>query len=184
MGPRQKYPRLRIVVEDESDAVQIANAVALLADAGLKIAAEDVRTKVGLRTPADGEEVLAKPTSATGQPVPLPTPSLKASSALPPRNLAVNAAMADAAAQETDSIDALIEEQLADWEVMIKPMMSPIAKLAKSCNSSEEFLAKLPSMIPAMKVDAFAEALAKAMFSARLAGQTDADLGSGGHGGV
>lgn len=180
MGPQRKYPRIRIVVEDEEDYVQFANAISLLVDAGLEVAQDDVRQRIGVRTPEPGEKILTKVTNAAGQPAPLPMPSL--SSALAPDNLSVHAQ--NAAVDEADSIDALIEEQLADWKPLIQPMLSPIAALAKNCTSAEDFLAKLPSVIPAMKVDAFASALAKAMFSARLAGETAADLGSGAHDGV
>jgi phage gp29-like protein len=58
MGPRLKYPRILFAIEDEQDAVALSQAVATLVDRGLKVGQADMRRRIGINEPKDGEELL------------------------------------------------------------------------------------------------------------------------------
>lgn len=176
-GPRKKYPKLRIVVEDEQDGVQMANAISLLVEAGLDVAQADIRQRLGLRTPEPGEPILKKIQNASGD-IPIPTPSVKTASRKPGPDTIV-ASQTGSAVQETDSIDALIAEQLGQWEPVMTPIVDPIQQLADECQTPEEFTARLPELLGKMDTTRLTEILAKSMFGSRLAGLTGVDSGNG-----
>lgn len=180
-GPQEQYPRLRIVVEDEQDGVQMANAVSLLVDAGLEVAQDDMRQRLGLRRPEPGEAILKKVQNASGQ-LPVPTPSVKSASRTSAPDLTVasqSPASQSPATAETDSIDMLIAEQLSQWEPVMAPMIDPIQKLADECKTPEEFTARLAEVLGQMDPTKLADMLAKVMFGSRLAGVLGVD--DGGH---
>ncbi len=57
-GPQRHYPRLTLNLTDDVDLRDYAAIVAEMADRGLRVAQNDVRAKLGLSAPEDGEEVL------------------------------------------------------------------------------------------------------------------------------
>jgi hypothetical protein len=74
---------------------------------------------------------------------------------------------------EADPIDTLVAAELAQWQ----PLVDPIAKalqtaLDESVASGEtaaQFLARLPDLLTQFNVDALAQALTRAAFTAHLA---------------
>ncbi len=187
MGPREQYPMLRIVVDDGQQILQNAQAVAVLVDRGLLVSQQEIRRKCGLTEPAPGDDLLHPVSAAAGNEAP---PSASAGpppatgGVVPPQGgiaapggagMAANAALPDPAIAETDSIDDLIARQLADWRVMVAPLLSPVLELAAQCRSYEEFLTGLPGVVPKQDAGALTEALARSMFAAALHGQFDAN---------
>jgi phage gp29-like protein len=169
MGPRPRYPLLKIVVEDAQDAIQLANAVGAMVDRGLQVSQADMRQRLGLAEPKPGDPVLVPATSGGGDLAPAPAPNT---------GLSAHGAAAGNAAADNDSIDTLINEQLADWKPLVQPLLQPVERLLGECSSYEEFLKRLPGVVPKMDAKALTEALARCAFAARLAGETEADIGS------
>jgi len=181
MGPRPKYPVLRLVIQDDQDAAALATAVSQLVDRGLRVGQTDIRRRIGIDEPKDGEELLIpaiKPADA-GPPADGPAPDGGKNDPVKQLKdkLATHSQQQLARQPAQDSIDALIAEQMGDWQAMTLPLMQPILELAARCKSYDEFLAGLPGLIPAQNSKAMAEALAKSLFAARLAGVTRADVG-------
>lgn len=185
MGPRAKYPRLKLVVEDPADAQQLASAVATLVDRGLKVSQTDIRRRIGIDEPKPDDELLLpavrpsrtgviadgpEPGAQPGDPAGPGTPPTKTP---PAPGVTVHAQLP----AQQDSIDALIAEQMGDWQAMTLPLMQPILEWASKCSSYDEFLAGLPGLIPAQNVQGLTEALAKSVFAAALAGATRARIG-------
>jgi phage gp29-like protein len=183
MGPRAKYPRILFAIEDEQDAVQLSQAVATLVDRGLRVGQADMRRRIGIDEPKEGEEVLlpaVRPAAAgpaADGPAKLgdsggqqPTPAILKD---PTERVAVHSKLAGG----QDSIDALIAEQMGDWQAMTLPVMQPILEFASTCKSYDEFLAGLPGLVPVQNAQGLTEALAKSIFAARLAGVTRANIG-------
>lgn len=168
-GPQEAYPFLRVVIEDQQDMVQFASAIGPMIDRGLNVDQNEVRKKLGLSEPPAGARLMM-PVKSGGSDSPPPgeAASLDAQTKL-------SAHAGSVAVVETDAIDAQIGELLADWEPMMTPVIDPIERLVSQCSSAEEFLARLPEVIPHMQVQALAEALAKGMFGARMAGEVGVD---------
>ena len=84
-------------------------------------------------------------------------------------------AFAEASAAQ-DAIDRLIEEESADWQPLLDPLMAPIeaafAEAAEKGESAAEFIARLPALLDQMDTDALQDALTRMAFSARLAGRS------------
>jgi phage gp29-like protein len=79
-----------------------------------------------------------------------------------------------------DALDELVDDALADWRPLLKPMVDPlIAEVQKAVaagESLEAFAARLPELLDRMDSGALAESIARAAFVARLAGAADLDL--------
>jgi phage gp29-like protein len=73
---------------------------------------------------------------------------------------------------QPDAIDALIAEELADWEPLVSPLIAPLHALLAECESLEEFQRRLPELVQDQDPDTLAEAMAQALFVARLSGET------------
>lgn len=172
-GPRPRYPILRISIDDQGEALPIAQALAVMVDRGLQVSQTDVRRKLGFDEPSPGDSLLTPAKTNTAAP-----PSPGGSDA----SLSANAAGAlDApiggSTVQNDAIDDLVAEQLADWRKLTVPMVQPILDLAAQCRSFEEFLGQLPGVIPKQNNKALTEALARSLFAGTLAGETESDLG-------
>ena len=173
LGPQENYPFLRIVIEDQQDMVQFANAIGPMIDRGLAVDQNEVRKKLGLSEPAaDAKLMLALRSGGGGVDRAPPDPATALSKS--EERTAVNSALV--AAEQSDAIDALVASQLADWQPMVSPMVQPILDLAAECSTPEEFLGRLPEVLNKMDVSKLTEALARSMFAARLGGYTGADL--------
>lgn len=181
MGPRRRYPILRVVIKDESDALQTSQALGVLVDRGLLVDQDDVRRMLGFNEPKPGAQVLTAAKTSAAPPTPGATaPNSDATAPAPGLggNLSANARRPDSpAVLDTDAIDGLVDDQVAHWAPLVTPMVQPIHDLLASCSSLDEFLKRLPSVVQAQNTGALTEALARSLFAARVAGQTEADLG-------
>ena len=174
MGPRPNgYPILRIVIEEEAQALPLAQALAVMVDRGLQVSQTDVRRKLGFDEPSPGDKVLTPATANTAAP---PSPGGSDASLAASAAGAIDAPIGGSAVQN-DAIDDLVAEQLADWRKLTVPMVQPILDLAAQCRSFDEFLAQLPGVIPKQNNKALTEALARSLFAGTLAGETESDLG-------
>jgi phage gp29-like protein len=174
-GPQAAYPKLKIGRAEETDIAAMADALGKLVPAGLKVSAREVRDRLGFADPEPDEEVLGfvPPEPPPGDPpVPPPPP--------PPDVVRAQAAPADPG-EVDDAIDDLVRDALeADgWEEVLEPVVGPLRGLAESAGGYEALRAALAGALADMDSDAMAELLARSLFAARLAGETEADLGGG-----
>lgn len=69
-------------------------------------------------------------------------------------------------AHETDELDRIRDLALDGWQRQMAPVLQPIEALAKSCNSYDEFVAKLPAALSKMDTREFEATLTTAMAKA------------------
>jgi len=177
LGPMARYPRLRIARPDAVDTELFMRTVERYVNLGGEVEQSVVRDRLGLPDPPE--------TTAGGKPVKLLRPSTTPTAppadpgAPDPGTLATAAQQPPAAdpAAAPDALDALVVEALADWEPLMQGAIDPIERLAADCTSAEEFTRRLPELLGEMDVAALTEALARACFAARAAGEVEADVG-------
>ena len=75
-------------------------------------------------------------------------------------------------AAQPDALDKLIDEELAQWQPVMAPMVDPIRKLladaAARGQTAAELLARLPELLAQMDADPLADSLTRTAFAARL----------------
>lgn len=155
-GVQDAWPRLRIPVHDPAEQAAVTSAVEKLAPAGLGIPAAWVRRRLGIPEPEEGEELVTPPPAADG---------VAAAARRGPAGIA-----AARRAGPMEALDDMEREALADWEPLVDPVLDPVREAAASANTYEEFAAALKKLRGKMDSEAFAEALARAAFTARAMG--------------
>jgi phage gp29-like protein len=142
-GEQPAYPRLVLRPDQIEDAEALSRAVTPLVTAGLRVSASEIRERLRLREPEDGEEILGG--SA-------------------PKAVPATPAIADThAMQKKDALDRIVEEQLRGWEQQIGPITGPIASLAEQCADREMFERRLTDMLSRDSSDALVLKLARAV---------------------
>ena len=68
-GPQEKYPFLQLPVPDPEDVEALSKALGTLVPLGLKVKQAEIREKVGLSDPQDGDELLTPPAASAMPPV-------------------------------------------------------------------------------------------------------------------
>lgn len=163
-GPQDAYPRVRFPVQEPEDLEAMVLALEKLVPLGLRVEQSVVRDKLGLPDPDDGALLLAAPT---------PTPPAESTAANQEHNCATCAALnREKPAQVIDEIEAAA---LEDWEQQMAPVLNPVAELAESAQSFEEFLERLPTLTESMDSTKLVESLARAAFQARGLGDATDD---------
>ncbi|MDH0908826.1 DUF935 domain-containing protein [Rhizobium pusense] len=79
-GPQERYPFLQLPVPDPEDVKALSEALGTLVPLGLKVKQAEIREKVGLSDPQDGDELLTPPATSAPSPVeakPEPKPAPK-----------------------------------------------------------------------------------------------------------
>jgi phage gp29-like protein len=100
-------------------------------------------------------------------PTPAPAPGAAAKPAAP-----ASFAEPGPAAAQPDALDTLIDAELAQWQLVMAPMVDPIRKLladaAARGQTAAELLARLPELLAQMDADPLAASLTRTAFAARL----------------
>ncbi len=68
-GPQERYPFLQLPVPDPEDVKALSEALGTLVPLGLKVKQAEIREKVGLSDPQDGDELLTPPAASATPPV-------------------------------------------------------------------------------------------------------------------
>ncbi|MDM9647739.1 DUF935 domain-containing protein [Rhizobium sp. S163] len=163
-GPQEKYPALQLLVPDPEDVVALTDAVAKMVPFGLRVKQSEIREKIGLSDPVDGDELLmpintapAAEPAAVIEPKPIAKPA-PANDDRRSKTAALSAIVFDhrracrcgactsllaAEAGEPDAldqVDALFTSAANDWEAMSRPIVQPIAEILSTASSFEEAL--------------------------------------------
>ena len=168
-GPQKSYPRLLLLVREPEDIQALTAALEKLTPLGLRVEASVIRDKLGLPDPADDSELLgppverrnAGPESASNRAV-VHRERIEANAESPSR---------------PDAVEALLDEELEDWEEMVRPLVDPVEKLLSESRDLKQFRDKLAEVISRMDPLQLADLLARAGFATRAAGEAGADLG-------
>ncbi len=165
-GPQEAYPRISYPVRRPEDTEALARSVSILVPAGLKVKASELREKLGLSKPQDGDEVLAAPAPA------LPAgPAARGPNQRPGHAAARNRA-GDADEDDLDEIEAPF---LDDWEEQMTPLLEPLRALLERAETYDELKAGLAELAAEM-----GEADQRLIETLALAGLMAAGLGNAG----
>ncbi|MDP3613759.1 MAG: DUF935 domain-containing protein, partial [Rubrivivax sp.] len=190
----RRLPRLVIDTGEPEDLQVYADNLPKLVKMGMKISKQWAHDKLKIPEAEDGAELLAEPEPVVppgvapgvpgvpGQPVakpgakPADQTAAKAREALAAALAAALAGKATAApAPPRDLVDDLVDEQAAQWQPLLGPLVEPLlAELDKAVAAGESlatFTARLPDLITKLDAQPITQALARAAFSARLAGE-------------
>lgn len=167
-GPQKAYPRAVVGLPEAVNMEALGKALPPFIDRGLRISQRTIRTKFGLAEPDDGDEML-QPAGASAQPP---------ATAQQHRRLVATTTAAQAEEPErSDAVDDLVDEALADWQPVMKPLVDPVRELVANASSLEEIRDALAGQLAKMNVDELAELLARAGFVAKVGGELEVDLG-------
>lgn len=165
-GPQERYPTLKLYVPDQEDLAALVDMLAKLVPLGLKVEQSVIRDKFGLPDPdADADLLGLNPPSTPVDRTPTAANHLRWERALARELRPSNEA--------DDPIANLAAEALADWEPLMKPVISPIQTLAETADSFDAFLAGLPGLLTQMDSAELVQSLALAAFKARGMGDAD-----------
>ncbi|WP_311272374.1 MULTISPECIES: DUF935 domain-containing protein [unclassified Rhizobium] len=107
-GPQERYPSLQLPVPDPEDVEALSSALGVLIPLGLRVKQDEIREKLGLSDPQNGDELLTapKPTIAEPETKPDPKPA--------PKTQAANDAKKIADDQDTKSKVAALSAIVSD----------------------------------------------------------------------
>lgn len=203
--PRGRYPRLVIAEPDAVDMKELRENLRTFVPMGLTVGMSTIRDKLGLPDPDPDEAVLRPP--GGGAPDAAPDAAVEGAfngSGAPQGAKGVSTPPSEGEAHQRagkppspkeahaarpgdappDAIEALTEDEVgARWEALVSPVVLRIEALAAEAQSAEEFLARLPELAADLPTETLADSLARSLFAARLAGETEADIGNGPAGG-
>jgi phage gp29-like protein len=165
LGPRKKYPRVKIGRPDETDVDSLVTNVVKLVPLGLKVGMSTMRDKLGLPDPGKDEELLVPQAVAPTQ--------QDQSETSPP----IVATQSQLVQSKHDAIDDAAARITADsWQEMTPPVVDGLTEALSNATSVDDVQAILARQVSAMGVNAFVEQLARAAFSARISGEADEAL--------
>jgi phage gp29-like protein len=178
-GQQQHYPRVSFDEPSSEDVSALVKNVDTLVRLGLRISEQEMREHIGLREPQGDERIL---TVGVGMRPVQPLTDAQAADALlagcPVHGGGQTIAAASVVdpALQPDALDDLAALALSDWEPQADELIDPVRELVDDCESLEELLRRLPELVGKLDLQALTEALARAMFNARLAGEVGAQL--------
>ncbi len=188
IGPRPRYPTLRIGEPETEDLAGLVDNVKTFVGMGGQVGEAWLGGKLGIPVPEPGEAVLKAPAPPPAFGAPQPDgddeedpDGTGATDLLPPPppkdgKLSVQAQIPQGAAPVTDALDGLQDDQLADWHPLVAPLVDPVQALMEECSTLEEFERRLPELLDRQDPARLAQSLARAAFAARLAGLTGAPV--------
>lgn len=169
-GPQAKYPKIRIGRPDEVDLDKLVDNVAKLVPLGLEVGMATMRDKLGLPDPGKGETLLQ-----AKRPDPIETRLGPDGNSLPPAARPLPPALQQEMVQG-DAIDRATAEMAEDWEPLLAPIVAGLSAQLAAATSIDEVRRILSDRFRDMDVAALTDELARAAFSARIAGEADEDL--------
>lgn len=167
-GPQKAYPKIRIGRPQEVDLEKYMKNVTAFVNLGGKVGMAKVRDKLGIEDPDKDEELLRPANRASTEET---DPSTKPEKLPPPKPQISMHRAADMPAPG-DAIDDSIASILSDdgWEPMVAPVVEGLEAQIAKAKDLDEIRAILQERLVSMDVNALTEILARAAFSARLAG--------------
>ncbi|MDG3580405.1 DUF935 domain-containing protein [Rhizobium sp. YJ-22] len=174
-GPQERYPRLQLLVPDPEDVTALSSALGALVPLGLRVKQAEVREKIGLSDPEEGDELLTAPNTPAepptppapkADPKPKPEKPAPANDDVKSKVAALSAIVSDhkracrcgvcdallaAEAGEPDALDqveTLFADAMGDWQAIAAPIVKPLTEIIETAGSFEEALSLLQSAGP------------------------------------
>ncbi len=192
-GPRKAYPRIIIGKPDPVDVKGLLDAAQSLVPMGVEVDAEEMREMAGLPAPKsadakrlvipsagipenppqeaqEGQKGSAGPKS---DPTALLDPLKSTTGGIGDQKRAAASAIRDGGPD--DSVDAVTEELLGDWDELFEAVADPLAEMLASSSSLADARGRLAASIGTMDLSRFTELMARAGFGAHIAGGLDAE---------
>lgn len=166
-GPQENYPQVILRAVAQEDVVALSESLAKLVPLGLKVEQSVVRDRLGWPDPdpkAKPEDLLARQAPAA---VETGAAANRTGHSCPGCGKAANRE------EDGDEIDALADEELAEWEPVMAGLLDPIRQAVEQAASLEELQAALAGLMERQDPSALVDALAEAMFKARAMGDAD-----------
>lgn len=167
-GPQKAYPKIKIGRPESIDLKAYMENVTSFVNIGGKVGMAEVRDKLGIEDP-DKDEELLRPAGRIAE------PAKDEKIIVPPKSvekpqITMHRAALDLA--PTDAIDTSIVQILSDdgWEPMIAPVISGLENEISMATSLDEVRSILARRFERMDMATMTDMLARATFSARLAG--------------
>jgi phage gp29-like protein len=178
-GPRERYPKLMVHVEEPEDLALLADSLAKLVPLGLKVEQSVVRDRFGFPDPPEGKNVdLLMPPAPppqggqNGAPKQTPNPAAESSQT---RQGCPHCAHSQGDA--LDTADRLTDQLESQTQASLVRLLEPVRRLVMSAQSLEEIRDGLLELYPAMDNAGFAELFTDAMTAAALAGRFEVSRG-------
>lgn len=172
LGPDAPCPQLELVVEEPEDMTALADQLSKLVPLGLAVEQGWVRDKWGIPEPKAGAELMTTKAADAALPAPAqPLAPVQAAQAQQPAPAVV----------APDGVDAINSEALGDeggWllmEPLLAPMQAAMQEATAQGETAAQLLARLAALLPGMDGAGLTQALTRAAFTARLAGQGGLD---------
>lgn len=173
-GPQDVYPRVVLPVAEPEDTKAMADGVAKLVPLGLRVKQSEIRGKFGLSEPSDTDELLTpqRQTSTQHEIVAANDPKKAARLSAgdcrcPSCGGTRTASLAAEPIAEADELDELVADAMADWEVLVDPLLAPLREAVARASSFDELLAMMPELAAEVDGSKLAEALALLTAKAR-----------------
>lgn len=169
-GPQDKYPTVQIGQPQQVDLAAVIDGVTDLAGLGLTVKASEIRDRLGLSKPEDGDEVIGGKQD-TPPPNPLiPHPAVKVPMA--PAMQSMRGLLDIITMQHQvppDVIEQMTQRLAADAAGALAGMTDQVRHVIETATDMRDLAHRMHSLkLPA---DAFAEAMARGMALAELAGE-------------
>lgn len=158
-GPRERYPKLCLQIEQPEDLKLLSEAIPKMVDVGMEVEESWARDRFGIPEPAKGAKLLGRKSVQ----VPAAFDEGGGQPALNAR-LALNAAQVKAG---RDAVDQLVDDALGDWHEQMAEIVNPVEQLAAECEDEAEFLRRLPELMQTVEPAKLLQALAVGAFKAR-----------------
>lgn len=154
----RRMPKWQFDLREPEDIKTYSDALPPLVAIGVQVPVNWAHEKLGIPLPKDGEAVL--------QPAKKEVPGQT-------NEVAATRIVAATANLDQDEFDLLGDEMASDWERVTSPLIEPIAALAASAESYEDFTAKLPGLIAGMDISLVTEALTQGQFASSIWGRVN-----------
>lgn len=174
-GEGTALPNVHLQVEEPEDLSALVSAVEKLVPLGLEVSKDELRGRLGLRTPKEGEPVLAP----AAQPAPADTTIAPASNAVSHAHnpLTCGCPVHDShAAGSRDAMDDLADAMYSDWEQISAGIKEELTAVAMTAESIDDLAAKLAKHIKTADMGQLLERLAVERTKTRTAGKLGADV--------
>lgn len=169
-GEDVAIPAFHLHIEEAEDVTALSDAVAKLVPLGLKVSQEELRDRLGLSTPAEGEDILAVTTPA--QPA-------DAAALTKQENSARSRFAAEAPAGAGDELDDLLSGYLADegYTRAEADLTEQLLSAISTAKTADDLVQALAAFAGEANVDSMRDHLTGLMLTARAAGEMGVDIG-------
>lgn len=159
-GVQEAYPQITLFVPKPENISALVEALSKLVPHGLRVKQSQIRDKLGLEDPEDGDELLQPAQSA----------DVAENRTQSPHTHTAHCHTALHRQSPGDEMDVLVDDALGDWEAVMEPMVSPVLALVDEVQDENEFLSRLPELLDRMDATELIQSLASATFKARGVG--------------